>query len=58
MLTKKQLEDMARCRYYPYGLFCDKYGCWCDDVVEITDGENECNGDCKNCDCSSEPWKG
>lgn len=45
-------------RYYPYGLFCDKYGCWCDDVVDITDGKNECNGDCKNCDCSSEPRKG
>ena len=41
-------------RYYPYGLFCEYYGCWCDDVVDITDGQNECNGDCKN-DCSSEP---
>lgn len=42
-------------RYYPYGVFCDKYGCWCDDVIEITFGLSECNGDCGNCDYSSEP---
>ena len=23
---------------------------WCDDVVEETEGQNECNGDCLNCD--------
>ena len=45
-------------RYYPYGKFCDKYGCWCDDVVDITDGNNECNGDCSNCEFSSDPVKG
>ena len=44
-------------RYYPYGIFCDKYGCWCDDVVDITDGNNECNGDCSNCQYSAKPTK-
>ncbi len=44
-------------RYYPYGVFCDKYGCWCDDVVDITDGCNECNGNCGNCDYASEPQR-
>jgi len=42
-------------KYYPYGIFCDKYGCWCDDVVDITDGNNECNGYCSNCEYSAEP---
>jgi len=42
-------------RYYPYGTFCDKFGCWCDDVVAITDGQNNCNGDCGNCEYASEP---
>lgn len=26
-------------RFYPNGLWCNRYGCWCDDVVFITDGE-------------------
>ena len=42
-------------RYYPYGSFCDKYGAWCDDVVEITDGGNDCNGDCDNCTFRNTP---
>jgi len=42
-------------RYYPHGIFCDKYGCWCDDVIEITDSCNHCNGDCGNCNFASEP---
>ena len=37
-------------RYYPYGVWCYKYFMWCDDVVDLTDGENECSGDCKNCE--------
>ncbi len=36
-------------RFYPQGFWCNKFYCWCDDVVDITDGHNECNGDCKNC---------
>lgn len=40
--------------YYPYGWWCHKYGMWCDDVVDITEGNNECNGDCKECDHSDE----
>lgn len=35
--------------YYPYGYWCNKYCCWCDDVIELTDGQNDCNGDCRNC---------
>lgn len=37
-------------QYYPYGVFCNFYGMWCDDVVELTEGTNECNGDCNNCE--------
>lgn len=44
-------------KYYPYGFFCDKYGCWCDDVVDITDNQNDCNGNCEGCAFSSEPEK-
>lgn len=36
-------------KYYPYGVWCNKYNMWCDDVVDLTDGENECNGDCEDC---------
>lgn len=36
--------------YYPYGYFCDKYGMWCDDVVEETEGQNDCNGNCLSCE--------
>ncbi len=42
-------------KYYIYGYFCDKYGCWCDDVIEITDGNNNCNGNCKECPYCKEP---
>ena len=42
-------------KYYPYGVFCNKYGCWCDDVIDITDGCNECNGNCCECDYASNP---
>ena len=41
-------------RFYPFGVFCDRYGMWCDDVVDITEGQNECNGDCGNCDDASD----
>ena len=41
-------------RYYPYGVWCGKYFMWCDDVVDITEGENECSGDCKNCEYADE----
>ena len=41
-------------RFYPYGVFCDRHGMWCDDVVDITEGQNECNGDCGNCDDASD----
>ena len=37
-------------RYYPFGVWCSNYCMWCDDVVEITDGHNTCNGDCANCE--------
>jgi len=43
--------------YYPYGLFCDWYGCWCNDVTELTENQNECNGNCKECQHSSKPKK-
>lgn len=36
-------------RYYPGGKWCSKYCMWCDDVVDITEGNNTCNGDCQNC---------
>ncbi len=36
-------------KYYPYGYWCNRYQCTCDDVVYLTDGCNECNGDCHNC---------
>ena len=42
-------------RYYSEGVFCDYYGCWCDDVVDITDGQNKCNGDCYNCKHATKP---
>jgi len=38
--------------YYSCGTFCNKYGTWADDVVEETGGENDCNGDCDNCEDS------
>jgi len=41
-------------RFYPYGKWCEMYNMWCDDVVDLTDGENDCNGDCYNCDCMKE----
>jgi len=41
-------------RYYSYGLFCNRFGCWCDDVVDITEGNNDCNGNCGKCKFSSE----
>jgi len=41
-------------RYYPYSWFCNKYGMWCNDVVDLTDGENDCNGDCTDCDYGEE----
>ena len=44
-------------KYYPYSYFCDRYGCWCDDVPEITDDENDCNGNCLECEDCSEPNK-
>ena len=44
--------DMSR--YYPYGKWCEQYGCFCDDVVDITDGNNDCNGDCEDCEKCSE----
>lgn len=44
-------------RYYPYGYWCHKYGMWCDDVVEITEGNNDCNGDCRKCSECSSPEK-
>ena len=45
-------------KYYPYGLFCNRFGCWCDDVVDITDENNDCNGNCSKCRFFSEPRKG
>ena len=41
-------------RFYPYGYWCEKYCMWCGDVVELMDGNNECNGDCINCSDGSE----
>lgn len=38
--------------FYPYGFWCDLYCMWTDDVVDLTDGQNECNGDCQNCEYS------
>lgn len=40
--------------YYPYGLWCNKYCMWCDDVPDILDGNNDCNGDCKRCEESED----
>jgi len=40
--------------YYPYGVFCNKYGCWCDDVIDITENQNDCNGNCSECKESEE----
>lgn len=37
-------------RYYPQYLWCNKYRMWCDDVPDLTDGQNDCNGDCNGCD--------
>ena len=37
-------------RFYPYGYFCNRYGMWCDDVVDVTEGHNDCNGDCLECE--------
>ena len=47
---KIEKEGRTMSRYYPYGVWCGKYFMWCDDVVDITEGENECSGDCKNCE--------
>jgi len=41
--------------YFPYELFCEAYGMWCDDVPEIMEGTNDCNGECEECDHSYEP---
>lgn len=42
-------------QYYPGYLFCDRCGMWCNDVVFLTDGQNDCNGDCKSCEHESNP---
>jgi len=52
---KLERRNKIMSRYYPYGTFCDRFGCWADDVVDITDGNNDCNGDCSNCRFSSKP---
>lgn len=41
-------------RFYPAGKWCGKYCMWCDDVVDLTDGGNECRGDCLSCDYCEE----
>ena len=35
---------------YPAYKWCAKYNMWCDDVFYLTDGENECEGECAECD--------
>ena len=34
---------------FPYGMFCDKYMMWCDDVPDLTEDTNDCNGACEHC---------
>ena len=41
-------------KYYPYGVWCDNYCMWCDDVVFNTDGANNCNGNCYECEYSTD----
>jgi hypothetical protein len=41
-------------KYYPYGFGCSKYGMWCDDVPDVTDNQNDCNGNCGSCDFCEE----
>jgi hypothetical protein len=42
-------------RFYPGGVWCNRYCMWCDDVVDLTDGGNDCNGDCRNCEHHDDP---
>lgn len=36
-------------KYYETGLWCGKYNCWCEDVTELMDNQNNCNGNCSEC---------
>ena len=37
---------------YPYLAWCNKYGMWSDSVEELTDQENDCDGECEDCEFS------
>lgn len=30
--------------------WCNAYGCWCDDVEEVTDSQYSCNLRCDSCE--------
>lgn len=40
--------------YYPSYCWCNMYYMWCDNVIENTEGMNQCNGDCLNCSYGEE----
>lgn len=39
-------------KFYQQFLWCEKYGMWCDDVPDLTDNRNDCNGNCTECEQS------
>lgn len=41
-------------KLYPKDYFCEKYGCYCNNVTDITKylPDSNCNGDCLNCEHS------
>jgi len=34
--------------------WCNYYNCWCSDAKEITDGEGDCDYDCRGCEGSED----
>jgi len=53
-VDQRSESEVSMSSYYPYGVFCNKYGCWCDDVIDITENQNDCNGNCSECKESEE----